>query len=90
VRREEGSPLTDFSESEEDPEQEEAALDVRSSGKERKKRNWMPQSSSPRISLKKPTHHTSFSLIKPDTNKRKKKRAMMMILSEFSTRLMRS
>lgn len=57
----EGVPasLTDFSESEEDlssddPEQEGAALDVRSA-----KRNFMPQSSSPspRISLKK-THTT--------------------------------
>ena len=33
MRREEGSPLTDFSKSEEDHEQEEATLDVRSSGK---------------------------------------------------------
>lgn len=54
--------MTDFSESEEDlssddPEQEGAALDVRSAAKERKKRNWMPQSSSPRISLKK--RHTT-------------------------------
>lgn len=60
--------MTDFSESEasDDPEQEGAALDVRSAAKERR-----------RIAPLKKTHTT-------DTNKRNKKRAMMMILCSFS------
>jgi hypothetical protein len=60
--------LTDFSPSEasDDPEQEGAALDVRSAAKERR-----------RIAPLKKTHTT-------DTNKRNKKRAMMMILCSFS------
>ena len=67
------SRLTDSSESEEDlssddPEQEGAALDVRSAAKAKERRRIAP--------LKK-THTT-------DTNKRNKKRAMMMILCSFS------
>jgi len=62
--------LTDLSESEasDDPEQEGAALDVRSAAKAKERRRIAP--------LKK-THTT-------DTNKRNKKRAMMMILCSFS------
>ena len=72
------SRLTDSSESEEDlssddPEQEGAALDVRSAAKERRGIGC-PRTAA----LKKNTHNG------PDTNKRNKKRAMMIILCSFS------
>lgn len=76
------SRLTDFSESEEDlssddPEQEGAALDVRSAAKERRGIGC-PRAAAPGKALKKNTQNG------PDTNKRNKKRAMMMILCSFS------
>jgi hypothetical protein len=74
--------LTDFSESEEDlssddPEQEGAALDVRSAAKERRGIGC-PRAATPGQALKKNTYNGR------DTNKRKNKGAMMMILCSFS------
>lgn len=74
--------MTDSEKSEEDissydPEQEGAALAVRSAAKERR-RIGCPRAAAPRINLKKNTHNG------PDTNKRNKKKTMMMILRSFS------